>query len=76
MYRSRAAKILAALQADYWTGATANGGDGYFITNKLELFENEGVWFDDQVWALYFNLTTPSQASSLFAKLSSTSGGR
>lgn len=75
IYRTRAARIIAELQSNYWTGATADD-NGYFITNKLDLFKNEGVWFDDQVWALYFNLATPLQASSLFAKLGSTSGGQ
>lgn len=55
LYRFRATRIMATLRDEYWIGSTS-GGDGYFVTNKLDLFKNEGVWYDDQVLAGRFTL--------------------
>jgi hypothetical protein len=67
VYRARAARVLAALKEHYWVG-------DHFSTNYPGLFKDE-LWYDDQVWANYFGLSSASQSSSIYTMLSTDPGG-
>eukprot|EP00040_Diaphanoeca_grandis_P011873 m.60817 g.60817 ORF g.60817 m.60817 type:complete len:681 (+) comp22887_c0_seq1:146-2188(+) len=64
IYRTRAFTIETALRDKYWNL-------DHWWTNYPGLANNnDEMWYDDQVWSLYFNLSNTQQTSLLFNRLS------
>ena len=61
LYLARAGRIESVLRERYWN-------QDHWWTNYPGLFKDE-MWYDDQVWSLYFKLSSNAQADLLFHRL-------
>ena len=60
LYRARAATVESALREHYWN-------QDHWWTNYPGLANNKDeMWYDDQVWSLYFKLSDQAQTAILY----------
>ena len=77
VYEERATKVVESLRREFWGGDHWNTNDMSVLKSCCDAGIGDccqtGVWSDDQVWSMYFNITeNPVRAAAVWAYLEST----